>query len=107
MEGLILPGDPAFGEIYNQHFAGPPPTIEDVANKDGESWHFVVRPGTSENLAIPVTQSQLNDYFQSGEYDERLGEMETNQPEETELETVETLEELEGLLQCLHGLKTL
>lgn len=103
---LILPGDPAFGDMYGQFFAGRPPSVEDVANKDGETYHFVVRPGTAENLAVPVTESELDDYFQSGEYDARLEEMEASQPEEPELETVETMKELEGLLQCLHGLKT-
>jgi len=64
---ILLPGDPGFKEIL----ATPPPTAgADVA--------FVVRPG-GNGLIEGVSLDALDDYLQSGEYDERLEEIEAEE----------------------------
>lgn len=65
---LLLPGDSGFNEIL----ATPPPTAgADVA--------FVVRPG-GNGLIEGVSLDALDDYLQSGEYDERIEEIEAEEP---------------------------
>lgn len=60
---LLLPGQPGFNEIL----ATPPPDPT-------KSKNFVVRKGGW--VAESVDEQALQDYFDSGEYDERLDEIE-------------------------------
>lgn len=80
MSGLILPGDPEF----NSTLATPPPGWRDAAAKDGDTFAFVVEPGSG--LARCVGSKGLEDYLNSGEYDERLLEIEDDELEEEEEE---------------------
>lgn len=61
--GLMLPGHPDFNRIL----ATPPPDPD--RRKD-----FVVRKGGS--LLESIDSSGLDEYFESGEYEERLEEIE-------------------------------
>jgi hypothetical protein len=60
MTRIILPGDPDF------NIATPPPT-------DGDRL-FVVRPGSL--LMEAVSSAEMDEYLLSGEYDDRISEME-------------------------------
>jgi len=68
---ILLPGDPGFAETL----ATPPPNWGQVAAQDGSSYAFAVRPG-SGGVAEAVTLTELEDFLNSGEYDERLDEIE-------------------------------
>lgn len=61
----MLPGDPGFEETLMT----PRPDWRTVANCDGDSYAFVVG---EDGLARPVTSSELEEYMEGGEYDERL-----------------------------------
>lgn len=67
---LILPGDP----LFDATLATPPPNWRDAANRDGNTYAFVVEPGSG--LARPATMAELTEYLEGGEYDERLSEIE-------------------------------
>ena len=60
---LILPGDPEFDFALG---STPPPAQQGQA--------FVVRPGSL--IMEPVTDQEFDEYVQSGEYDDRLAEIE-------------------------------
>ncbi|KGF71353.1 hypothetical protein DO97_00995 [Neosynechococcus sphagnicola sy1] len=64
MDSLILPGHPDFYPTLYGHL--PP-----VGGQ--EHMNFVVRPG--ELLMSPVSEAELRDYLNSGEYDDRLSEI--------------------------------
>lgn len=72
MSCLILPGHPDF---YSTLYNSPHPLTKEIAAKDGDTYSFVVRPG-SGGLATPVSSQELDDYLDSGEYEERLEESE-------------------------------
>lgn len=80
MSGLILPGDPEF----DRTLATPPPGWRDAAAKDGDTFAFVVEPGSG--LVRCVGSQGLEDYLNSGEYDERLQEIDDDYKEEEEEE---------------------
>lgn len=73
MTGLILPGDPEF----EQTLATPPPGWRETARQDGDSYAFVVEPGSG--LMRCVGMRSLTDYLEGGEYDERLEEIGTDE----------------------------
>ena len=64
----MLPGDPGFDEIL----LTPRPDWQQIANRDGDSYAFVVG---SDGLARPVTPCELTEYLDGGEYEERLTEI--------------------------------
>ena len=66
---LILPGDP----LFNQTLMNPPPNWPEVAARDGNEFHFVAEP--ESGLFRAVTLSELDEYLESGEYEERLIEI--------------------------------
>lgn len=68
---ILLPGDPGFAETL----ATPPPNWGQVAARDGSSYAYAVRPG-SGGVAEAVTLTELNEFLNGGEYDERLDELE-------------------------------
>lgn len=76
---ILLPGDPGFAETL----AAPPPNWGEVAARDGSSYAFAVRPG-SAGVAEAVTLTELEDFIYSGEYDERLDEIEQEEALEAE-----------------------
>lgn len=63
---LILPGDPLFEETLLR----PPPDWRDQI-RGADNYAFIVRADSM--LLEPVNISQLDDYMEGGEYDERLG----------------------------------
>lgn len=67
---LILPGDPLY---YATLYEAKPPDWEDAANRDGDICHFVFRQETG--LMEAVTYAELEEYLNSGEYDDRLEEI--------------------------------
>ena len=69
MNRLILPGDP----LFDLTLATPPPDWGQVAAKDGNTYAFVAELGSG--LMRPVTQSELVDYLEGGEYDDRMAEI--------------------------------
>ncbi|WP_036488028.1 hypothetical protein [Myxosarcina sp. GI1] len=69
---LYLPGDPGF----NETLLTPRPDWRHVAAKDGDTYAFVFEPGSG--IARPVTQTELDEYLEGGEYDERLDEIEAD-----------------------------
>ncbi|MEO1351324.1 MAG: hypothetical protein AAFW84_21360 [Cyanobacteria bacterium J06635_15] len=71
MSLLLLPGQQGFSEFLNV----PPPDPRHGVN-------YVVRSGGG--LAEAVNDDELAEYFKSGEYDERLSQIEA---EETEIPT--------------------
>jgi hypothetical protein len=76
---LILPGDPLFA----QTLLTPRPDWQQVAIKDGDTYAFVVRPGSC--LCEPVTSEDLTDYLEGGEYDDRLLEIDGEFDEDGDL----------------------
>ena len=62
---LYLPGDPGFDETL----LTPRPDWQQVAARDGATYAYVV--GES-GLARPVTSSELEEYLEGGEYEQRL-----------------------------------
>lgn len=60
---LILPGDPDFHFLLG---STPPPAPQGQA--------FVVRPGSV--IMEPVSDREFDEYVNSGEYDDRLAEIE-------------------------------
>lgn len=68
---LILPGDPEFDWTLA---TAPPPGTNLTAAEDGNSYAFIIRPD-SGGIAEPCTMAELDDYLNSGEYDERLEEI--------------------------------
>lgn len=68
---LILPGDPEFDFTLA---TSPPPGWGQTANRGEGSFHFVVEPGSG--LMRAVTPTELTDYLEGGEYDDRLDEIE-------------------------------
>ncbi len=81
---LILPGDPAFS--WTLGTALPPTQNQDAV--------FIQRPGSL--LLEPVTGRDLDEYLLSGEYDDRMAEIETEEAElaqqEAEMDYWESLE---------------
>lgn len=67
---LLLPGDPGFYETLSR-----PPEL----NRDDRQL-FVVKPGSL--LMEPVNDSEMIEYLYSGEYDERLSEIDGNDSED-------------------------
>ena len=67
---LILPGNP----LFDLTLATPRPDWRDTAVRDGNTYAFVAEPGSG--LMRPVTESELEDYLEGGEYDARLAEIE-------------------------------
>lgn len=67
---LLLPGDPEFYEVL----ATPPPDWGRAAAADGDSYAFIVKPG-SGGVAEAVTLEELDDFLDGGEYDERMDEI--------------------------------
>lgn len=65
---LLLPGQPQF----TKWLALPPPSTENCS--------YVVRPG-SFGMMESVNDSQLDEYLNSGEYDERLDEIDNEELE--------------------------
>lgn len=61
---LILPGSP----LYYQTLASPPPLA------GGQERLFVVRTGSG--ILEPATPSEMREYLDGGEYDQRLEELE-------------------------------
>lgn len=59
---IMLPTDPEFNRIL----ATPPPD-------PGQEYSYIVRPGAA--IQERVTIEQLDEYLLSGEYDERLQEI--------------------------------
>lgn len=73
---IMLPADPGF----NQILATPPPD-------PGREYAYVVRPGAA--IMERATLEQLDEYLLSGEYDERLEEIDSKElliAERSELE---------------------
>lgn len=69
MSYLILPGDP----LFNLTLAVPRPDWKAVAARDGDTYAFVAELGSG--IMRPVTQTDLIDYLEGGEYDERMTEL--------------------------------
>jgi hypothetical protein len=69
MISLILPGDP----LFNETLMNPPPNWGEVADRDGDCVSFVADPVTG--LFRAVTQAELEEYLEGGEYEERLIEI--------------------------------
>ncbi|NEP17821.1 MAG: hypothetical protein F6J97_13100 [Leptolyngbya sp. SIO4C1] len=69
MSKLLLPGDPGFSYYLNL----PPPDPRQKVN-------YVVRSGGG--LMEAVDDGGLAEYFSSGEYDERLSQIEEENPSE-------------------------
>lgn len=67
---LILPGDPAFSFTLA---TARRPDWRQREQVMGEPMSFVVEPGSG--LARPVSQAELEEYLEGGEYDERLDEI--------------------------------
>lgn len=67
---LILPDNPLFDFTLATI---RPPGWKQVADKKGESVAFIVQPGSG--IMRPATWSEMQDYLNSGEYDERLKEI--------------------------------
>ena len=84
---LLLPGQPGFAETL----LIPPPS-------PGMSCDWVMRKG--EMLMEAVTGDQLDEYFDSGEYDERLEEIEPEQPQTSEIPINEGLRSTVLYLPC-------
>ena len=61
---LLLPSDPGFYEIL----ATPPPT-------KGQGVNFVCRSG--QDVAEEVSEGELTEYLEGGEYDQRLQDIES------------------------------
>lgn len=69
MKRLILPGDPEF------HF-----TLGTVTPPAAPDQVFIVRSGSL--IMEPATPEEVDEYLQSGEYDQRLVEMDDDDSEE-------------------------
>lgn len=67
---LILPGNPEFDETLASYL---PPGWWQVADQYGANVAFVAQLGSG--ILQPVTPSQLAEYLEGGEYDERLTEI--------------------------------
>lgn len=93
---LILPGDPLFAETL----ATPPPHWRETVARDGSTYAFIVEPGSG--LARPATSTELVEYLEGGEYDERLSEIESE--EEFDLDADGDLIDSEGWI--VNGLVT-
>lgn len=65
MSLLCLPGDPGF----NETLLTPRPDWKQVAERDGDTYALVVG---QDGLARPVTSSELQEYLEGGEYEQRL-----------------------------------
>lgn len=70
MSNLILPGDKLFDFTLA---TAKPPNWKQYADRQGESVAFVVEPGSG--IMRPATWNEMQEYLQSGEYDERLEEI--------------------------------
>jgi hypothetical protein len=68
--GIILPGHPFFDDYL---YSTLPPNWRDYAYRNPD-FAFVVRPNGS-GLLEAVNEEELDDYLESGEYDERLTEI--------------------------------
>lgn len=69
---LLLPGDPAFYQTLGKTL---PPDWQRVAQQHSGDYAFVVRPGDG-GVMEAVSQDEATEYYNSGEYDERLQEVE-------------------------------
>jgi hypothetical protein len=69
MSILILPGDP----VFNKTLMNPPPNWGEVAAIDGNCVNFVADPVSG--LFRAVTESELEEYIEGGEYEARLIEL--------------------------------
>jgi hypothetical protein len=65
---IMLPGEPGF----EQTLMTPRPDWIETANRDGDSYAFVVG---EDGLARPVTSYELTEYLDGGEYDQRLAQI--------------------------------
>lgn len=65
---LILPGDPLFDLTLG--------TVTPPANPGSA---FIVRPGSL--VMVPASESEVYEFLNSGEYDERMAEIEDDEPE--------------------------
>jgi hypothetical protein len=68
--GIILPGHPFFDEYL---YCTLPPGWRNFAYHNPD-FAFVARPG--DGLLQAVTEIELEDYLEGGEYDERMSELE-------------------------------
>lgn len=68
--GIILPGHPFFDEYL---YSTLPPDWRDCAYHNPD-FAFIVRPDGS-GLLEAVSEEELEEYLEGGEYDERLIEM--------------------------------
>lgn len=69
MHKLILPGNP----LFDLTLASPPPNWGEVAARDGNSVSFVADPVSG--IFRAVTEAELDEYLEGGEYEERLIEI--------------------------------
>lgn len=69
MLSLILPGDP----LFNETLMSPPPNWGEVAARDGNFFNFVA--DSASGIFRAVTEAELEEYLQGGEYEERLMEI--------------------------------
>jgi hypothetical protein len=67
---IILPGTPEFDLTLGRNL---PPNWGHVAAQNGGLCHFVARAGSG--ILEPVSESELEEYLEGGEYEERLDEM--------------------------------
>jgi hypothetical protein len=67
---IILPGTPEFDFTLGRNL---PPNWRAVAAQNGSSFHFVARSGSG--ILELVNDSDLQEYLEGGEYEERLNEM--------------------------------
>jgi hypothetical protein len=65
---IMLPGEPGF----EQTLMTPRPDWIEAANRDGDSYAFVVG---EDGLARPVTSRELTEYLDGGEYEQRLAQI--------------------------------
>jgi hypothetical protein len=67
---LILPGDPEFDATLGRNL---PPNWGAFASQNAGCCHFVARSGSG--ILEPVSEKDLQEYVEGGEYEERLLEI--------------------------------
>lgn len=95
MDLLLNPTDQDFKAALDE--------VKKKGRMDQQQYNFVVRPN-SNGLALPVTESDFQEYLAYGEYEERLEEMEEEDFID-DLPFIESETELMDLLSCLNGLR--
>jgi hypothetical protein len=91
----------------DQDFKAALDEVKKKGKKDKQEYNFVVRPD-SNGLALPVTQSDFQEYLVTGEYGQRLEEIEAENQEKAFIDDLPFLEseaDVRNLLSCLNGLK--